>query len=398
MEESQSTGSVKELTYLRQTLEWLGTAMDAAMVGPWEWNLLTGCFTWSPVCARLLGLPSEKLESSYAECLDRVFSDDRQRVQAALQSALTEKSSFVCQFRVSGDDGAFRWVEAQGKPFYDPSGRAVRVAGVVQDITSRKDLTEQIPKLDRRLPQINEAERSIWQKEMSEGQLYATQKENQLHALAACLMAAQDEERKRIARDLHDNIGQRLAILAIDVESALKKKEAPEDTIAKLPRLRTNLNAVIQELADLSHNLHPSILDQVGLAAALQDLCQTQSERQQGQVQFSSSGLTRPISSEVANVVYRITQEALHNVMKHAPNSGALVRLSELPTGIQLSIEDDGPGFDTEVNEPRGSGLGIISMQERARLVGGVFSIHSRPGTGTQIQVFVPLSGIPTYH
>lgn len=390
----ESEAEFEELQQAQKSLmereAWLRTAMDAAMVGPWEWNFSTGSCTWSPVCTRLLGLPSEQQESTYGQCLERIFPDDRQRLRAALESALTERSVFSVQFRVLNEAGGFRWIEAQGKPFFDASGSAVRMAGVIQDISTRKEIAEQITKMDRTQPELEALGSNLSHSFMDDGQLSTSQKENQLHALTACLMAAQDEERKRIARDLHDNIGQRLAILAIDVESALKKKDVPEESIAKLPRLRASLHAVIQELADLSHNLHPSILDQVGLAPALQELCQAQSERQQAEVQFCSSDLTMPIPDEVAKVVYRITQEALHNVMKHATNSHTLVRLSELPTGLQLSIEDDGPGFDPKALESSSARLGIISMQERARQVSGIFSIQSRRGTGTQVQMFVP--------
>lgn len=375
--------------------EWLRMAMDSAMLGPWDWNLVTGTMSWSPVHNRLLGLPAEQRHGNYEQFLDRVFSEDRERVSLALRTALDDQLPFVCQFRAFDDAGGYRWIHAHGKAFYDSNGNPVRLVGVIADVSARKEIEEQLLELESQRSQIQEAERMFWQREMNSRPARPIRSDNEPPALAACLMTAQDDERKRIARELHDNIGQRLAVLAIDLDSIPRKSRDLQETLAQLPKLHNNLNTVIEELHQLSHRLHPSILDQVGLVPALQELCEDCQARGNQNVRFSGSNLATPVPVEIAGVVYRITQEALHNAMKYAGNAPVSVRLSEAAAGLQLSIEDEGPGFETERLRTGKAGLGIISMQERARLAGGVFSISSRPGAGTHIHFSVALPVAP---
>jgi PAS domain S-box-containing protein len=379
--------------------EWLRLAMDSAMLGPWDWDLATGNMSWSPVHNSLLGLPAEQRHGNYEQFLDRIFPEDRDRVSIALRAALDDKLPFVCQFRAFDEAGGYRWIHAHGKAFYDSEGNPVRLVGVIADVSARKEIEEQLLELEGQRSQIQEAERMFWQRENSRP-VSPEGSDEEPPPLAACLMTAQDDERKRIARELHDNIGQRLAVLAIDLESLPRKSHDLQDTLAQLPKLHGNLNTVIEELHQLSHRLHPSILDQVGLVPALQELCEDCQARREQEIHFSSSNFAAPIPVEISSVVYRITQEALHNAIKYAPNSRVFVRLVEAETGLQLSIEDEGPGFETARLRTGKAGLGVISMQERARLAGGVFSISSRPGAGTHIRfsVALPLASSVAFH
>jgi signal transduction histidine kinase len=164
-----------------------------------------------------------------------------------------------------------------------------------------------------------------------------------------------------------------------------------EDKIREqLVNLRKHIEELSKDVREISHRLHPSILDDLGLTAALDELSQEFSTREGIKVLFTQEAVPPAIPAEVAGCLYRIAQEAIHNVLKHARADYVRMSLSGDSRGIHLSIHDTGVGFDSEAKLGR-RGLGIISMKERVLLVHGEFSIHSQPGQGTEVRVFVPL-------
>ncbi len=211
----------------------------------------------------------------------------------------------------------------------------------------------------------------------------------ELHVLAGRLFGAQEEERRRISRELHDDLNQRLALLTLDIEALSQK--VPRSRRATSERLRTGRDRVV-ELSDdvhgLAYQLHPSILDDLGLAAALRSHIADVTRREGIAIELSEDGLTRPIPADVASCLYRVAQEALRNVVKHAQPASVTVHLDSSSDGVTMAIDDSGVGFN-----PRGTprrGLGLVGMEERVRLVGGQFSLTSRPGEGTRVTVWVP--------
>ena len=213
--------------------------------------------------------------------------------------------------------------------------------------------------------------------------------QEELRGLTAHLFTAQEEERKRVARDLHDDISQRLSLLEI----ALHEVDAKECTKAVLERIRTareQLQALNTDVRLLSHRLHPAILHDLGLAAALKDLVTEFGERFEMPATYSSQDLPESWPEEASIALYRITQEALRNVRKHAGKTHVKVMLGGQDHSLQLTVRDFGVGFDREA-ETTDLGLGMISMKERARLAGGKFEVESALGQGTTITVEVPL-------
>jgi PAS domain S-box-containing protein len=218
------------------------------------------------------------------------------------------------------------------------------------------------------------------------------QSRQELQALAGRLIDAEETERKRIARELHDDINQKLALLAFDTGSLVLAPPPSEDqTKEKFRDLQTRVVQLSQDIRQISHRLHPSILEDLGLTAALRELCEEFSAREGIEVVFEQKAVPKALPVDVAFCLYRVSQEALHNVIKHSRANGARLKVSGSPEGIQLCIHDTGIGFDSESASSR-HGLGIISMKERVRLVQGEFSIHSQPGQGTTVEIFVPLS------
>ena len=214
----------------------------------------------------------------------------------------------------------------------------------------------------------------------------------ELRALAGRLIHAEEEARKRISRELHDDLSQKLALLAFDTGSlVLAPPPSVEQMKEPLHTLQTRIVQLAEEVRQISHQLHPAILEDLGLIAALRELCEEFSAREGIEVVFEQQAMPRDLPVAVASCLYRVAQEALHNVSKHAHATQVRLNISGSPEGFHLCIYDTGVGFDSETDSLQ-RGLGIVSMKERVRLVQGEFSVHSQPGRGTEVTVFVPLS------
>jgi PAS domain S-box-containing protein len=213
----------------------------------------------------------------------------------------------------------------------------------------------------------------------------------ELRALAGRLINAEEEERKRISRELHDDLNQKLALLAFDTGSLCLTPSSSVDQMTEQVRgLQARVVQLSQDVRQISHRLHPSILEDLGLTAALNELCEEFSAREGIEVQFEQEAVPQSLPADVASCLYRVAQEALHNVLKHAHATRATMKVSGSSKGVHLLIHDLGVGFNSEASRVH-HGLGIVSMKERIRLVQGEFSIHSQAGQGTQVRVFVPL-------
>jgi PAS domain S-box-containing protein len=205
--------------------------------------------------------------------------------------------------------------------------------------------------------------------------------------LSARLIRAQEEERKRVARELHDGVTQTLG--AISIELARTAEAATGSHVAqRLSSLYARLQEVVTEIGHISHELHPSTLRHVGLSLAIKNLCREVSETHGIAVEVTdSSGAAPQVSKDVALCLYRVAQEALQNIVKHSRSTRAWVELQGSSEEVALFIRDKGVGFRVEPLK----GLGLVSMRERLRLVGGTIAIHSRIGAGTRIEAHVPL-------
>jgi PAS domain S-box-containing protein len=203
------------------------------------------------------------------------------------------------------------------------------------------------------------------------------------------LVHAQEEEHRRIARELHDDLTQRLAVLAIDAGALEHLPACPPDVAQRARAMHEQLVALSESVHSLSRQLHPSIVDDLGLVDALRSECSNLEQRDGITVKFEAREVPTDLPRRVALCVYRVAQEALRNITRHARSSQASVRLVARERELVLSVRDRGVGFD--VSARHRSGLGLESMRERARLIRARLTIRSRPGGGTQITVRVPL-------
>jgi signal transduction histidine kinase len=216
--------------------------------------------------------------------------------------------------------------------------------------------------------------------------------EEALSRIGGRLIEAHEEERARIARELHDDIGQRLALLTNNLTLMVQHppKSAAEirsRTQGHLERLRE----VAVDVQEMSHRLHSSKLRYLGIVAAAKSFCQELSDQHKVEIDFTHADIPRTLPEDISLCLFRITQEALQNAIKHGGVRHFDVELRGTPDGIHLTVRDAGLGFDPETVMSN-RGLGLVSMQERVNLVNGTFSIESQPGRGTTVHVRLPLS------
>ena len=307
----------------------------------------------------LFGVPPEQEPRLRAFWLEHVHPDDRDQVIQASRAVNDEGVEGLSRvYRYQHPTRGLVWYQHTTRTFErDPSGRATRVAGVVQDITEQKRTEEELSTLSRRLIQAQEAERAL------------------------------------LARDLHDDVTQRMAVLAIELGRA--ESSAPGGVQAETLRtVREGLVGLSEDIHSLAYQLHPSVLEELGLAEALRTECERKGRHGGFDVTLDLDPVPAAVGKDATLCLYRVAQEALNNVARHASAHSSSVVLRPIDGGLLLAVKDDGVGFDP--GEPRGRGsLGLVSMRERLRLVNGTLDIESAPGQGTGIVAWVPGEGGP---
>jgi PAS domain S-box-containing protein len=267
-------------------------------------------------------------------------------------------------------DGANSWWLSHKFPYRDASGRWY-VGGLGVEITDRKRAEEELQRSREKLRQHRA----------------------QLQSLASKLITAQERERQRIASDLHDDVSQRLAALVLDI-AALEQQPPlyPERITDVLMPVREQLEGLSDDIHNLAYRLHPSLLEHAGLQPAIEDHIHQVAQRTGLRIILDAGDLSGWLSLDQATCLFRVLQESLQNVVKHANATDVMVRLSGSPKGVGLSVIDNGRGFDANGKSADQMGLGVISMQERLRLLNGSLHIYSCPSEGTRVCAWVPLA------
>jgi PAS domain S-box-containing protein len=285
--------------------------------------------------------------------VDGVHPDDSKRCFETYAHAFSQRESVEMEYRVRRKDGEYRWVLDDGVPRFNPDGTFAGYIGCCIDITDRKLAEESLATIGRRLIEAHEAERT-W-----------------------------------IGRELHDDINQRLALLANELDQWSQNTSTNE--VAELVRrTRTQIAEVAQDVQGLSHRLHSSKLEYLGLVTAAKSFCRELSEKTNVEIVFEHAGIPDNLSKEVSLCLFRVLQEGLQNAVKHSGVKSFAVDLRGTGKSIELTVVDCGIGFE-EQEAFTGHGLGLISMRERLQLVHGELSVKSQPGAGTMIRARVPL-------
>jgi len=287
-----------------------------------------------------------------------IHSNDSDACLRIYTKAFDLRQQFSMEYRLRRHDGEYRWVLHKGVPRFLKDGTFAGYIGCCIDITEQKEAK-------------------------------AVQAE-----LSGRLMRAHEEERVRIARELHDDVNQRLALLANGIQQLEQSCASHEGKQGKaqLNALWRLTSEIATDLQHLSHELHPSKLQYLGLAAALRGLSHEFSQLHKTKVECVVRDLPTDLDENVSLSLFRTAQESLHNVAKHSHAHQVKIELSGEPNAIRLRISDDGIGFDCEQTISHPPGLGLISMKERLRSVGGQFTVWSHPSLGTQIEASVPIT------
>jgi len=241
------------------------------------------------------------------------------------------------------------------------------------------------------ISQTDISERILMAQLLEEHILLLGEKREELEFLTGKLIDTQEEERKRIARDLHDDFNQRLAALSLELGIMERPPVAlPKRVAGQLAAIRVQIGQLSDDLHNLAHRLHPSLLEHVGLEVVIRDHVAEFSNRTGLPVTFEVHQAPKTLSQEIATNLFRVMQESLQNISKHAQATHVTVGLSGSPKGVGLSVRDNGKGFDLDSKNANVRGLGMVSMQERVRGLDGFLRIHSLPGAGTKLCVWIP--------
>lgn len=285
-----------------------------------------------------------------------VHPEDLDRCLGTYSASFDARAHFEREYRLRRFDGAYRWIVDYGVPRFESDGAFCGYIGSCVDITDRRS------------------------------------SEESLQSLSGRLIHAQEEERARIARELHDDFSQRLALLSVVLGQLWKKlpgsKVEEREMVLELLKETKEMSS---DMHSLSHRLHSSKLELVGLVPALVGLCKEIGDKHKVGVHFTKHGPAPRIAKDAALCLFRVTQEALGNIVKHSQAKNAEVELRSNAKNVTLRIADAGRGFDPDLRNPA-AGIGLVSMRERLRLVGGRLSIESEVGHGTEIFAEVPLA------
>jgi PAS domain S-box-containing protein len=334
---------------LRESEQRLRLATEAGQMYAYDWDVTRDVVMRSAEHEKILGL-AEPLRFSHRQFVDRIHPDDRPKFLAAI-AGLTEGNPIAeVTYRGLASDGTSVWLKSNGRGFFDASGRLLRVIGMVADVTDVKRAEELLADMTRKL------------------------------------IAAQEQERARIGRELHDDINQRLAMLSVELE---RLGDTRSEIRRDVQELRRELRQISDDVQAISHDLHSSKLEYLGAVGAMKSWCKEVSERHKIQVQFRSD-LSGNLPLDIGLPLFRVLQETVNNAVKHSGEKRIEVQLREDSGEIHLIVRDSGKGFDVET-ALQGKGLGLTSMRERVRLVNGTIVIESRPAGGTNIHVRVPL-------
>jgi PAS domain S-box-containing protein len=344
---------VEDITPLRESEERFRYVANAAPVMIW----MSGCDrlrtyfnrTWLEFTGRTM---EEELGNGWA---DSVHPEDRPQCVERYLHAFDRRQPFTLEYRLRRYNGEYRWILDSGVARYDHDGSFKGYIGSAVDITDRKRVDEALSSLGRRL------------------------------------LEAQEEERKRIARELHDDISQRLAILSLELHRCETLLPNSATTLRdRIESLKKTTSEVARDIHLLSHRLHSSQLATMGLVASIKAHCSELAEQRDVEIDFVHSQVPESLPDAISLCLFRVLQEALNNAVKHSGERKFEARLERANNELRLTVRDRGVGFDPDIamyNE----GIGLISMRERLSLVKGTMSIVSEPQAGTVITFRVPL-------
>jgi PAS domain S-box-containing protein len=341
---------------LHRSQSLLAEGQKISHTGSWVLNLTTRELAWSDEHFRIWGVDPADFTPTFETGVQFIHPDDRRASIQEFQEATERRSEFRREFRIVRSDGTIRHVLSVGRPRVGPTGDLTEYTGTIVDITDRKHDDAVRRDLQRRLA------------------------------------VSQEDERRRIARELHDEFGQQLSALALrlaQLKRDVGRRSGLAEQLAALEALTRQLD---QELEQIIWRLRPTVLDDLGLVAAFENYIRQWAAKSGVECALHVNGAEMGnMTSEIETALYRIGQEALNNVAKHAQAGNATVLLDRSAGRVSLIVEDDGIGFDVAEQLGLRQRFGVTGMRERALLLGGEFDIESTSGKGTTVVARIPL-------
>jgi PAS domain S-box-containing protein len=339
---------------LRESEERLSIAIDAGRTYAFEWDFGDDVVRHSVKGAKIPGI-SKDTPQTKSEFMESVHPEEKQLYDDALRSLSPENPSYKVTFRLIRPDQKTIWLEESGRGFFHPHRTLRKIVGMTSDVTE------------------------------------ARQTERVLRELSGRLISSQEEERRRVARELHDHIGQELAILCVQaqrIDSGVSDEELT--TQSDVHELYRKIKEIAVDVSKLSHRLHSSELDFLGLSAAAERLCRDFGNQYGIDLDYQIKNVPPRLDGAKSLCFYRILQESLQNVAKHSRATSVVVDLNGKGNELVLKIADNGVGFDLE-KVRFASGLGLVSMRERLKLIAGRLEINSEEGHGTRLVAAVAI-------
>ncbi len=354
---------------LRQSQVRLEEAQHLAHLGSWEWHVPTDETLWSQEMFHIFNLLPQPRGLGREEFFRYVHSDDMEMVKKAMADALSGERPYSLDFRIQLGDNSERFVHAEAKVNFDHAGQLLTMVGTLQDITARRQVEEQL-----------------------------RESEKNLRHLASQLLTAQEQERNRIARELHDELGQSLLLMKLQLRG-IQKKALPRDQALgqECGEMLSHVDEILDNIRRLSRDLSPYLLEDLGLTVALRRLLREFSKHYHIKQHVEDlDELSHLFAPEAQVHIYRIFQETLTNIGKHSGASNLTVAIHRNDQMVSFLLQDDGVGFDVEqvLGGPATErGLGLAALEERVRILGGSLDLWSQNGRGTRIFFTVPVTG-----
>jgi PAS domain S-box-containing protein len=340
-------------------------AIEGSGDGLWDWNLANNTVFFSRQWKNMLGFSEEEVGNSPQEWTRRIHPADKPRSLTKFRDYLDGSSPSYCsEQRVCCKDGSYKWILNRGMVVSRcENGNPLRMIGTQSDITGHKTT-----------------------------ELALREKTTQLHTLSRRILETQEAERRRVAHELHDELGQALTAIKINLQLGDRlQNQSPDELNAENLRI---VDDALQQVRRLALALRPSMLDDLGLLPALRWMAGQSAERSGYTVEFDTAIIGGRLALEIETACFRIVQESLTNIARHAQAQHVKIALHRTGGVLELSVHDDGCGFDLAAMRERaviGGSVGVLGMQERAELIGGQLDIESTPGQGSTVRLRCPL-------